>query len=371
MNTKPYIIHVIDSLSPGGAERIAVEIANATDSEKYNIIICVTREGRLEFKQLLKPHVHLVCLERKTRLDVQGILKFINFARDKEKMLLHIHGRSSFLFAITAEIMGRFKAPMILHDHYGEIEVDQSAPLWFKIFGHRFVTQYVGVSNVLVDWAVKTGVPRHKVSMISNALDLSTRDIIDYFKNRKELNRKKLIGLFIGNIRPQKDIENLILAVAKMKNRENLLIKIVGSVSDEKYYRKCVALIEKYKLKDTIRFIGSRIDITEELKQADFGIISSCSESGPLALIEYMVMGLPFVATKVGHVPNLVSQHDMDEFVPARDSTTLSKAIENLASLTPDEQIERGERGRKIAYSFFDIDKVIKKWHLLYEELFT
>ena len=371
MKKKPYIMHIIDSLSPGGAERIAIEIANATDSERYNIAICVTRRGSLEFRQLLKPHVQLICLERKARLDMQGILKFTGLIRNKEKILLHIHGRSSFLFVIAAKIMGRLKAPLILHDHYGEIEIDQSVPLWFKVFGYSFVAKYVGVCDELVDWAVKAGIPCHKVSRISNALDLANSDITDYAKGKAESPKKRLIGLFTGNIRPQKDIENLILAVAKIEKRENFLIKIVGNITDRAYYEKCAALINQHKLKDSIIFVGPRINIAEELKEADFGIISARSESGPLALIEYMAVGLPFVSTKVGYVPNLVSQHNMDEFVPAGDSTTLSKAIIALTSLTPEERIKRGQEGKEVARRFFDITSVIKKWYTLYEELLT
>jgi hypothetical protein len=39
-------MHVIDSLAVGGAERMLVEIANASATHGHCVSVCVTRDGR-------------------------------------------------------------------------------------------------------------------------------------------------------------------------------------------------------------------------------------------------------------------------------------------------------------------------------------
>lgn len=45
MSFFPHVLHVIDSLAPGGAERMAVEIANACNLRSRRALF--TRKGKL------------------------------------------------------------------------------------------------------------------------------------------------------------------------------------------------------------------------------------------------------------------------------------------------------------------------------------
>jgi glycosyltransferase involved in cell wall biosynthesis len=120
-------------------------------------------------------------------------------------------------------------------------------------------------------------------------------------------------------------------------------------------------------LDDTVIFAGQRVDATALLTDADFAVLPSRSESGPLALIEYMVMGLPFVATPVGAVGMRVSALGLPEFVGAEDAQGLATAVDNLLQLTPQQRRERGEIGRHAARRYFDIRQALPQWYAVYD----
>jgi glycosyltransferase involved in cell wall biosynthesis len=69
---------------------------------------------------------------------------------------------------------------------------------------------------------------------------------------------------------------------------------------DEAYAKACLALRDELGLRERVLFLGSRADIVELLAGADFAVLCSKTESGPLALVEYAASGLPFVSTRVG-----------------------------------------------------------------------
>ena len=64
----PHIMHIIDSLAIGGAERMLVDIANSTDKSKFSVSVCVTRSDITLAKNLL-PDIPLRILNRQFRLD--------------------------------------------------------------------------------------------------------------------------------------------------------------------------------------------------------------------------------------------------------------------------------------------------------------
>jgi len=90
-------MHVIDSLAPGGSERMAVEIANASDKKKYRVSVCVTRSD-ITLSTQLNPDVGFLALERKRKFDPNKQKHFHSFLDQQRVNLLHIHGWSSLLF---------------------------------------------------------------------------------------------------------------------------------------------------------------------------------------------------------------------------------------------------------------------------------
>ncbi len=367
--SKPlHILHVIDSLAAGGAERMAIEIANHTDRHRQRVSLCVTRSD-LTLASTLVPQVQLLVLGRTRRRDWAGFKTLLRFLQEQDVSLLHVHGRSSLAFVVTTMLIGAMRRPIVFHDHYGRIYLDDRVPLWFRVIGRFWATHYVGVSRRLGNWARSAGLVKERITVVPNALDLAVLQDVEPVDMHTLLgvDRSRLIGIVVANIRPEKGILTLLDAVSKCRSLDRFVVVILGCIGDMTLWEQCENFVQRTELKDYVRFLGTRTDVSACLHGADFGLLSSLSESGPLALIEYMAAGLPLVATSVGEIAFRVAELGGEEFVPPGDSQALAEAIDRLVTAPPDKRKARGQKARKLVLHF-DISRVMERWYKVYEQ---
>jgi glycosyltransferase involved in cell wall biosynthesis len=365
-----HILHLIDSLSPGGAERMAVEIANATDKSRFTVSICVTRSD-LSLAATASPDVWILCLERKKTLDWTKIRQLRDFCVNERVDIIHVHGRSSFSLITFLYVLypSMRWAGVLLHDHYGDIETDPNVSKKMRI-GLRILNPvYVGVHDKLAEVAIQTGLNPNRVFTIRNAVNIQPylREKIETPDARSTWgNRVKPYGIMVANFRPSKDIIFLLKALERIKS-EPWTLAIAGGFIDDAYAKTCQELRDEQGLRDRVLFLGSRADIIDILAEADFAVLSSKTESGPLALLEYAASGLPFVSTRVGLIGNYLSEQVLPEFVPPGNIQAMAEALLRLIQLSPAERKLRGEQGREIAIRDFDIRHVLPDWYKAYE----
>jgi glycosyltransferase involved in cell wall biosynthesis len=373
--TKRRIMHVIDSLSMGGAERMMVEIANQSARDGHQVSVCVTREnGPLSAD--LHPDIELRVLARRSRFDFRAIRQFAQFARRNNVQVFHVHGRSSFSFVAFAHTLALVRAPILLHDHFG-IEIDSSVPRWFRLWGKHHVARYVGVYAKLGDWAKAAGIPTDKISVVNNALDLSSyakhgaasRDLHAEFN----VPRDKILALMVGGLRREKGLDVLLDALAKLSgfDKTRLRVLVAGGSTDENYVRDCRTQCSALKLDETVHFLGARRDVPVLMQACDFAVIPSRSESGPLVLIEFLASGLPVVSTAVGGIAQQVKELDVALMVPPENAAALSQNIARVLAMRVEERRALGEAGRAAALRRFDISGAAQEWYALYEAMLT
>lgn len=365
-----HILHVIDSLAIGGAERMLVDIANASTEHGYRISVCVTR-SRTDIAPELSAEINLLTLNRQRRFELTPMLKFADYIADEHVTAVHAHGRSSFSFCALAKSMRMFSRPIILHDHFGEIELNSAVPMWFSLIGKKYVDAYVGVYEKLAVWAESAGIPRDKISVIGNALDLTRfrPQSRNSLRDQLDIPTETNVGLVICGIREEKGIDLLINAVALIKDPKPFLIVVAGGVRDAHYMQSCKSEIEALGLEDKIVFLGEYKDAWSLAFEADFAIMPSRSESGPLVLIEFMAAGLPFAAFKVGDISQKSALLGVPGFVPPQDVVALSEEIRALIEMPKADRKSRGNLGQTIAREHFDIRAKFQEWISQYNKV--
>jgi glycosyltransferase involved in cell wall biosynthesis len=361
-------MHVIDSLAPGGAERMLVDIANCTAVNTFHVSVCVTRSGCHRVDEL-DPKIPLYSLNRSRRFDWVAMRQFSGLVHKQAVTVLHAHSRSTFSFLALLKLCGLIRCPIILHDHFGGIEVDSSIPVWFRWGGYRLIDYYVGVYAKLGNWATAAGLPENKVKVIENALDLSRIQKAPRANLRKvfDLPEKALIGLVVANLRSDKGIDLLLDALAQCSHRYSTKLLVIGrDLDDKKYAQACRTRQANLGLEESFRFLGERLDVPRLIQGADFAVMPSRSESGPLVLLEYMAAGLPFVSTKVGAIARRVAESGLPEFVEPGSAAALACGLDRLLSLSPAERRARGRQGQAIALQQFDIRQAMPRWEEVY-----
>ncbi len=366
------IVHVIDSLSPGGAERVMVELINGLEKFDVDVRACVTRTDT-QYANLLRPETELVVLNRTKTWDIPAILRFSNYCRRTKVDVLHAHGRSSVLFCALIKLLNFNRIKLIFHDHFGEIANDRSASLILRLTNRVFVDFYIGVDTLLMDWAITIlGMSASKTAVLTNCIDTrSFRARLLAANGQDSLPKnKRFSAAMVANLRPQKDHPLLIKALANAdRAREQLHVLFVGSQADEVYTNHCKQLIADYRLYENFSFLGPRDDVPEILASVDFGLLSSRSESGPLVLLEYLSAGLPFLATLTGGIALQLRDFGHGIFSPPNDPECFAEKLDELVSLTDTEKVEIGARGQQLVDDKFNLSNQIKELIEIYSRV--
>lgn len=108
------------------------------------------------------------------------------------------------------------------------------------------------------------------------------------------------IGAIIRMV-PIKDIKTLLYACAELAVlRVPYACYLMGTVDeDPAYAEECRALIKELGIQEQVHVLG-QVNIKDWLPKLDVLVLSSISEGQPLAVLEGMAAGIPWVCTDVG-----------------------------------------------------------------------
>ena len=81
-------------------------------------------------------------------------------------------------------------------------------------------------------------------------------------------------------------------------------------LGDGKYKQAMINLAHSLAIGESVPFVGnvSKMEVNEYLRKSDVYIQASRTEGLPRALVEAMAVGLPCIGTRVGGIPELVSE---------------------------------------------------------------
>jgi len=290
------VLQLIDSLQAGGAERVAVNYANALFPHIEKSFLCATRqEGPL--LTVLNSQVGYVFLNRKKTIDRRAFLKLKSFIKENKIDIIQAHGSSFFIAALQKMLSPR--VVLIWHDHYGnELKGRRSSVLRLcsGIFDCIF-----SVNVDLKRWAETT--LRHKrVYYIKNFIVPQERN--GAYKNTFQGVAGKRI-VCVANLRSAKNHGLLLDAFTKVLAEEpEATLHLFGSQFDDIYAQ---AILHIKNDVSNVYYHGMHEQVSAILPHFDIGVLSSDSEGLPLALLEYGEAGLPVVVTNVGQCREVVN----------------------------------------------------------------
>ena len=194
----------------------------------------------------------------------------------------------------------------------------------------------VAVSRDLGRHVISLGVPPRRVHVVSEGLNL------DLFRpgDRNEAHRRlglesdRPIILFVGNLLMSKGAGVLIEAMARL-DRQGVPASciLVGRGRDEPALR---SLIRKNALERCVTLVGPKpqADLPDWYRACDAVALPSFSEGIPNVLREAAACGRPYVATRVGGIPELADDHAR-RLVPPGDAPALAEALVEMLAMGP------------------------------------
>jgi glycosyltransferase involved in cell wall biosynthesis len=144
---------------------------------------------------------------------------------------------------------------------------------------------------------------------------------------RREVRRGLPVRLlFVGWLEREKGIFELLYACQQLHCGHRFTLDVVGEghASDE-----ARALVARYGLTEVVRFRGwlRTPDLTRALSDADVLVLPSWAEGLPNAVVEAMAARLAVVATRVGAVPDVITDHRSGLLVAPKSPEALRSAL--------------------------------------------
>jgi glycosyltransferase involved in cell wall biosynthesis len=317
------ILQIIDSLEAGGAERMAVNYANALSGKvEFSGIVATRLEGPL-LKQI-NDKVSYLFLDKKRSCDLKALLRLKTFVKTNKITVIQAHGTSFFTAFLLKLICPSIQ--LLWHDHYGDSEFLNKRPAWILKVVLPFFAGIISVNQKLKDWAENQMYFKNILYLPNfTSVEKTTQDgtVLDGIEGKRIL--------CLANLRAQKN-HFLLLEVAKRIKLSNpdWTFHLVGKDSDDNYSAALKKRIFELGLERTVFIYGSKPDINNILKQSTIGVLSSQSEGLPVALLEYGLYKKAVVVTAVGEM-NSVIQNGFNGFiVPGQEPDLFFNALIQL-----------------------------------------
>jgi len=355
------IVQLIDSLEPGGAERMAVTYANALVKQlSFSGLVATRKEGLL--KGQLDDTVTYAFLNKQRQLDFKALWRLRQFCKQYQVEYIHAHS-SSFFWAVLVKLTLP-KIKVIWHDHYGNSEfLAQRNPQILAWCSYCFSAILV-VNEQLKQWSERF-LHCSKVAYLPNFVSESN-DTLNKTTFLKGENGKRIV--LLANLRQQKNHFFLVQIAQQLKeSHPDWTFHLVGKDFHDSYSAELKEKIIRLNLSETVYLYGSKEDIPNILQQAAIGILTSRSEGLPVALLEYGINSLPIVTTAVGEIPQIIKNESEGFLVEVGD---LNGFVNSLKRLMGDSElrIKLGNHFKEIIEKNYTETAVFKQYFSLIDE---
>ena len=367
----PLIMHLLYRLDFGGLESLLVDSVNHMPADQFrHAIVCLT--DYTEFSQkITRPDVTLVALHKPP-----GLAPTIHWAlwklfRQLRPAVLHTYNLAAIEYAFVAKLAG---VPVCLHAEHGRDCNDPTGSNVMHNFLRRILSpcidRYVSVSADLAGWLTRVvHIPESKQQLIMNGIDTDRFDRRD--KSNTHWSDQHLVIGTVGQLREIKNQRGLIRAFQLMLQlqphyRDILRLSIIGAGSLMDGLKQQV---DAAGLNDLVWLPGARSDTPDLLSGFSVFVLPSHAEGTPLALLEAMSCALPVVATRVGGIPDVISDQVNGTLVPPDDDLALSMAILGYLN-NPELARTHGMAARRRVVQQHSMNWMIENYTQLYRALY-
>lgn len=162
--------------------------------------------------------------------------------------------------------------------------------------------------------------------------------------------------LFIGRIMKEKGIDELFLAIQKIKeNYANVDFEFIGWYEDN--YKGIVATLEQQHI---IKYHGFQSNVKPFIQNSHCVILPSYHEGMSNTLLESAAMGRPLIASNIHGCMEAVIDSKSGLLCNVKDSDDLYLKIEQFINLSYITKVNMGQAARKHMEDVFDKQKVVE-----------
>jgi len=367
------VFEIIADSSLTGAPRHLLILLGDINRHKFVVsVICPPGPLVNELKKLKIP-VFQVPMSGKA--DINAINAVAKLLKKYDPDIVHTHGQRAGLIGRMAAKNLPIKKVHTEHTYTHEFRLQNPLLHW----GHlnvmkmldRWTDQVIAVSNAVKKFIIDARLTKpNKIVMIYNGINPHlarvTEADIEKFRQQFNLNKTDIVIGTVGSFNSAKDTATLIHAFSRIVAKwPKAKLVLIGSGPLK---RDLTNLVKKLNLEDKVVFAGTVTDIVPAMKTFDLFALPSLSEAFGITLLEAMRAEVPIVASRVGGIPEIITNKLNGILVEPKQPKQLAAAILNLIN---DKRLQRKLIGNyPQTLQKFTADKMIKQTEAVYSGLF-
>lgn len=342
------IVFIVPSLSNGGAERVAVNVANQL-SETYNVKILSFNKTVSNYGVNQKADIEYL-FDGKT-----NIIKKIRTIREKIKEIkpdfifpfldyICIYATFSLFFT---KYRKRVFCTLRVNPKYSKNKCLFNLAVRLS---NKFIVQNEGEKNFY------RGKIKDKIVVIPNPISEQVKLVDKKYSN--ELNEI----CCVGRLNEQKNYFQMLRVFSRFKNKK---LFIYGKGPEEDRLKN---LSKELKIDDRVIFCGYTSNVFEAISKHDLYVMTSNFEGMPNSLMEAMGLGLPSISSNCDYGPDELIDNEKNGLIYNLESD--DDLFEKIKSIDENYEnaINMGKNARKHILENYNNKKVIGLWKQLIEK---
>lgn len=321
-----------------GIELQALLFAEYLAKQGLEVHVVTNSERILPYAEVLRGiRVHrMFYLEPRPLRVVYYINSFIEILRIRPNML---HGIGMFPNGLIAGTTGRLlQRPVIVECMGSDVLLANPmvvALLWKFILesSQAVITEIELIRKRL------SAFTKCRVDCVPNGVDIPKFQLNrKYCRRRLGLTDDEKSILYVGRLDPVKNVESLLLAFAGLRKRlEKVRLIVIGKGQELDHLREVAA---KTKVSEFVDFVGGvdHEQIPKYMNAADVLVVPSHSEGNPNVILEALAAGTPIIATRVGGIPDLITDGKQGFLYSPGDAEQMTNL---LSKLLRDDELQR------------------------------
>lgn len=351
----------------GGTETFARELSLQLGRRGWQSVLCFLSEPTEQVRRFLDlPNTSLDVYASATDGSLKLGRNLAGITRGHRPEILHLHFTGFLnLYSWIARLQS--VKQIFFTDHHSRAAgyVPHRAPLW-KRGAARFIngplTKVISVSNYGYDCMTAFDLlPRERFEVIYNGVDLSRINAdprrAAEFRRRYSIPAERSIVMQVSWIIPEKGISDFLETARRVteRNREVQFVLVGDGAYREQYMKDAAAM----GIADRVTWTGMVEDPFGEGVFAAADIVCQFSrweEVFGWMIAEAMAHAKPVVATRVGGIPELITDGVTGHLVDRGDTQEMSDRILKLLD-NPSLRARMGQAGRETVSAKFDLRK--------------
>ncbi|MDB6138376.1 MAG: hypothetical protein JWO94_1448 [Verrucomicrobiaceae bacterium] len=364
------VLHVVDSLNPGGMENGVVNMAAQLTTRGVRTHIACLRE-RGSFADRLPDPDAVTLLGKQDGFSLGSVRALARTIQRLRPALVHTHNLGPLIYASLATLAGR--TVPVLHGEHGQIQPQDLTPR--RLFTRRLL--YKGchtvhtVSSSLLDALRAMNLTSRRMISITNGVDcdcFSPPQLKEDSKYAIGITQSEtivlgIVGRFVALKRHLMLFQSLIPV---MERHPQVHLVVVGDHGPER--EKIIEAMRAHPFSSRIHWLGMRSDMAACYRAMDLLISSSEVEGLSNAVLEAMACGVPVLAHRACGNNEAVISGQGGYLFELPDAPRLTQALMNILSETS-LVAGQGKLARERVEVQFSIRAMADGYHRIYSEL--